>query len=53
MTAGDHPAESGLGPFLAERGAARGAVKLFQARGFNRGQDVVAGLEILIAETGT
>jgi nucleotidyltransferase AbiEii toxin of type IV toxin-antitoxin system len=32
--------------------AARDAVKLIQARGFNREQDVVADLENLIADTG-
>jgi hypothetical protein len=31
---------------------ARAAVKLIQARGFNRGKDVVADLETLLAETG-
>jgi hypothetical protein len=34
----------------AELDAAREAVKLIQARGFNRGQDVVADLETLIAD---
>ncbi len=37
----------------AELDAAREAVKLIQARGFNRGQDVVADLETLIAEMET
>jgi hypothetical protein len=34
----------------ADLDAARNAVKLIQARGFNRGQDVVADLDKLIAE---
>ncbi|HEY1640446.1 MAG TPA: hypothetical protein VGG35_07150 [Streptosporangiaceae bacterium] len=34
----------------AELDAARGAVRLIQKRGFNRGQDVVADLEKLIAD---
>jgi len=37
----------------AELDAAREAVKLIQARGFNRGQDVVADLGTLIAEAET
>ena len=35
----------------ADLDAARGAVKLIQARGYNRGQDVVADLEQLITDT--
>ncbi|MDQ2874348.1 MAG: nucleotidyl transferase AbiEii/AbiGii toxin family protein [Actinomycetota bacterium] len=36
----------------SDLGAARNAVALIQARGFNRGQDVIADLEKLIADVG-
>lgn len=38
------------GASAADLGVARGAVRLIQARGFNREQDVVADLDKLIAD---